>query len=90
MRTEIMPLATEDRPKDRIGRVLGRSDPNCASRLVPQLAQCIQLGVDLLEPRRDAVQQPFAGFRRRDAASCASQQADANTRLQVTDGLAQR
>ena len=64
--------------------------PNRASRLVPQLAQRIQFGIDLLEPRRHAVQQPLAGFRRRNAAGRAGQQPDADPSLQVTDGLTQR
>ena len=40
---------------------------NCAHWLAPQLSQCCEFRFDLLEARRDRLQQPDPGFGWRDA-----------------------
>ena len=46
--------------------------------------------LDLVQRGADGLHEPLAGFRRRDAAGRAGQQAQAQARLQIAHGLAQR
>src|SRR5581483_4810634 len=65
-------------------------DPDGARRLVPKLAERIQLSLDFLQARAHRVNQAFARFCWRDSARSAGQQPNAKPFLQSTDGVAQR
>ena len=61
-----------------------------AGGLLAQLAQGRELGLDLVEPRADGLEQALARLGRRDAARGAGQQPQPEPRLEPADGLAQR
>ena len=65
-------------------------DPDGACRLLAKLAQGRKLGVDLLKPRTQRVQQAFARLGRRDAARGAGQQPETKPFLKPADGVAER
>ena len=58
--------------------MLAGGDAERSGRLVPQLAQGGELGLDLLEARADGAQQPLAGFGRRDTARGAGQKPESS------------
>ena len=64
-------------------------DPDGARRLVPQLAQGGQAGVDLVEGGRYRPEQLFARFGGSHGARGPGQQPDAQPRLELADGLAE-
>ncbi len=73
--------ALKGRLKDRNGWMLSGRNSNRARGLVPQRAERAQLQLDLLESRRQGVQEPLSRLRGRHASSAASQQPHAETRL---------
>jgi hypothetical protein len=69
--------------------VAGR-DPDGAGGLVAQVAERLELGLDLLEPGSHGLDQALARFGRRDTAGCAGEQPKPQTRFQSADGVAER
>src|SRR5215203_2987380 len=78
------------RHENCLARILGRCDPNGASRLFPQLTDCRDLSFDLVEARPNIVKQAFPGFCRRDAAGGAAEEPDAEPLFEFSHGMAQR
>jgi hypothetical protein len=70
-------------------RMLASRDPNRAGGLLAQLAQGGELRLDLLEPRRDGLQQALSCFGRRHAACRAGEETKPDPVLQGPD-LAER
>jgi hypothetical protein len=77
-------------PENGLGRVLVCRDPDGAGGLLAQGAERGQLGVDLVEARREGVEEALACLSGRHAPRGASQQPKPKPRLEATDCLAQR
>ena len=80
----------EFRQQDRIGRILGRRDPNAAGRLVAKLAQGFQFSLDLLDVVTGGLEQTLASLRWRDAPRRASQQTKAQPCFEPAKRVTQR
>ncbi len=81
----------ECRPEHRLCRVFRACHPDRASRLIPQLANGLQLGVDLGEARADGLRISRSPASVGDnMAGCTGQQPDAQTCFQTPDRLAER
>ena len=78
------------RPEQVVDRVVGRGDADGAGRLVAQLGERGELGLDLVEPRPDGAQQPLPGLGRRDAAGGPRQEPEADLLLETADRVADR
>ena len=73
-----------------IDHVVDRRDPNRSGRLVAEVTDGGEFGVDLRQPRRDVLEQAFAGVGGRDAARGAAQQSHAQPGLQRAHRMAER
>jgi len=51
------------RPEHRFVGMVTDGDPNSAGRPLPEIAQGVELGLNLLEPRADVAQEALAGLR---------------------------
>ena len=80
----------ELRPEYGIDGMVAGRDANRAGGLVAKVAQGLELGLDLLEPRAHGVEQALARRRRRDAARGAGQEPHAQPGLHPANGVAQR
>ena len=80
----------QPRPEDGVGGVFARRDADRAGRLVPELRQRFDLGLDFLEARADRDEQTFAGLGRRNAARAAGQKPKPHAGFQPADGVAER
>ena len=86
LRQEIL----QHRTQDPVQRMVGSADADLARRGFTQVAQGGQFYLDFLEARADGLQQVFAGLGRRHAARGAGQQAQAESRLETANGVAER
>jgi len=70
--------------------VVAAGDPDRTGRLVPELGQRVELGLDFIEAMAYGQHQPFTRRRGRHASGGAGQQPDLQPLFQPLDGLAQR
>ena len=76
--------------QDRFGGVLDRRDADRAGRLVAQLRQCGQPGIEVGQSGGERLQQPLPRIGRSDAACRARQEPQAKPRFETAHDLAER
>ena len=82
--------ALKSGPEDRRSRMLARAETNGARRLLAQITQVRERGVDLVEPRPHSAEKALARLRGRDAARRTGQETQSQAFFEAADRVAHR